>query len=490
MLQVFRQSCSKYTLRFILLLFCVVFVRHYELAQKSFWLDETFTLLRSTPQPFPNFLREVQFDNHPPLYYFCVMKWRQLWNFQTVLQEDYWIRWLSVLFGLGAYGLLYWIAKENLTAPELFWALLLFALSPLHIFYAQEARHYSMSVFLALLQHLSFLKLITRSKSDSLRSVFVWAFLYLSSLTLGFYCFLYLLFVVPGHFILMAEKTYRKGQFWTFKEIFGCWILAFVLFLPWFYGVVLEKTQTFGHFQSSSFIYENHSFANAFSMLFSGFFFSEFPVYSRTLLIVLFGYGMALILIYLGWKNRLGFFLISLFLPFFCLLILPFKPHQFDPKHLLFATPFAFLLLSKLQSSVLGRLLLVFVVCLEILGLAEYFHPQSQKENWKAVAQQVKSVLTSESVVVVNPVQFIFSLQRYLGVPPYPLTLVGYRGSQDEIRIASLLKETSQVIWIQAENPVSVPYPIQPALLRPYQEISSFETHGYFGTIWISVFQK
>lgn len=486
---VFFRFFSKRFAGFFIVFLLATLLRHHALTQKSFWLDETFTLLRSTPQPFSNFFREVQLDNHPPLYYFCVLQWRKLLSFDNVSSEDYGVRWLSVVFSLASLGLFYALGKKRFSPKEQFWALTLFAFSPLHLLYAQEARHYSMSVFFALLQHWSFLKLLERPESVSPRFILRWSFLYTFSLVGGFYCFLYLLFVLPIHFLFWGEKAHRQRSYRVYPEIIWSWIVALLLFSPWLYYVVFEKAKTFASFRASTFIYENHSLSETFWRLFAGFFSWEHPIFSGMTLFI--GYGILGLMLFLGWKYRLGFSLSALIVPFICLLLLPIKPHYFDPKHLLFATPFAFFILAKLETFSWGRVFLILLLGLELMGIVDYFHPKSQKENWSAVAQQVVEVAESHGLVVVNPIQFLFPLQRYLEpLLRHPLRIIGYQGAPDEMKLMSLFSNASQVIWIQAQNPVSTPYPILPALLQNYQEISSFETEGYFGTIWISVFQK
>lgn len=473
------------------LFFCLygTFLRSYQLSQKSFWLDESFTLLRTLPNhSFEQFFREVRLDNHPPFYYLVIWGWRCAHLPLTAVMEDFWVRLPSCFFSICTLFLLWNIGKRFLSSSENLWALALFASSPLYILFAQEARNYACAVCLALLSHLSFLHLWEPSPQASWSQKRFWYSTYFLSLLLGFYCFLYLLFVPLSHFIFLWGT---KRERWTFSTylFWGLpWLGSFLLFLPWLLGVVVEKAEKFSSFQASAFIYENHRLSHTFLSLFSGYFFLSpsctlelVPFYG----LIVFGYGLFFVGIYFVFKYRFFFFGAMLYLPFLFLFILPIKPHQFDPKHLLFALPFFFLILSLWTRSRWGKYGLGMLLFIQIVFLWIYYQPQTQKEDWRAASKTVSELVVPETVVVLNPAQFLFAFKRYFPAMNVPVSILGYSGTKEDLKLRLSFQEAQQVIWINAENPVSKPFPIPPLLLKNFQETSSFQIEGDFGTIWL-----
>lgn len=101
-----------------------------------------------------------RFDQHPPLYYFLLNHW-------AALQGDSpnAVRLLSALFGAGAIPLVYLTGKRLAgTAVGMAGATIL-ALSPFHIFLAQEARPYTLLAFNSAAALYALVRLLTDARS-------------------------------------------------------------------------------------------------------------------------------------------------------------------------------------------------------------------------------------------------------------------------------------------------------------------------------------
>jgi hypothetical protein len=137
-------------------------LRVYGLARQSAWADEITTLVIADPaNPFARFWHLVLSDTHPPLYYLFMRWW-----FAVFGESDLIARTPSLIFGILAVG-----AAALAFRPDRFRArlatMLLIALSPGAIEYAQEARSYSLLLFLAtLITGLCFRIVAGRSESD------------------------------------------------------------------------------------------------------------------------------------------------------------------------------------------------------------------------------------------------------------------------------------------------------------------------------------
>ena len=129
-------------------------LRLYLIADKSLWLDESFSIWMGR-QPLGAMWRYlVQLDQHPPLYYTLLHFWMWLGDGELI------VRGFSALWGILTLPVLYAIgARVGGRALGLLAALIL-ALSPLHIQYAQDARMYAMLTFSASMALLCMVRLL------------------------------------------------------------------------------------------------------------------------------------------------------------------------------------------------------------------------------------------------------------------------------------------------------------------------------------------
>lgn len=119
---------------------------------QSLWLDESIGAWAvknfSYQEVLNNFLLS---DNHPPLYYLLLKFWTAVFGFSEIS-----LRMPSVIFGVGTIYYTFLIAKSLFGKQDgnsFFYypliASLFLATSPLHVYYSQEARMYSMAAFFA-----------------------------------------------------------------------------------------------------------------------------------------------------------------------------------------------------------------------------------------------------------------------------------------------------------------------------------------------------
>ncbi|MEB3360090.1 MAG: glycosyltransferase family 39 protein [Synechococcales bacterium] len=226
------------------------------LEEKFFWVDEVHTTIRISGytkeavtdaifqgQPIPvASLRQYQRPNpqkdlgdvlnalaqhpeHPPLYYLMARLWVQL----GALGGDPgigWLRHLSVGWGLLALPAVYWLCWElfssHLVASL---ALMVVAVSPLHIFYAQEAREYSLWTVTILAASAALLRALGHPNRQT------WS-LYGLTLVLGLYTHLLFGLVAIAHGIYLVALGYWRQP--AIRRGYGRVLaIAFLAFLPW-----------------------------------------------------------------------------------------------------------------------------------------------------------------------------------------------------------------------------------------------------------------
>lgn len=117
-------------------------LRLFMLDKQGMWLDETFSVWLANQHVREMLQWIVEIDQHPPLYYLLLHGW-------VARSGDtaYYVRLLSVLFGVATIPVIYLIGKR-LSSPVVgLAAAVLLAFSPFHIRFAQEARMYTLLTF-------------------------------------------------------------------------------------------------------------------------------------------------------------------------------------------------------------------------------------------------------------------------------------------------------------------------------------------------------
>ena len=168
---------------------------------------------------------------HPPLYYVMLRLWVQIFGDSATG-----IRSLSAVISLLIFPCVYWLCLELFESHLVGWvAIALFAVSPLQLYFAQEARQYGLWMVEILLSSIALLRSI---RLGNLRN---WIG-YSLALTLGLYTHLFTILVAIAHGIyVLIQQQFR------FTKVLGIYLIAtvvaFVLFYPWLI-VILSHIQT------------------------------------------------------------------------------------------------------------------------------------------------------------------------------------------------------------------------------------------------------
>jgi len=136
-------------------------LRLYHLNTQSLWYDEGFSVYLAHMSP-GEIVNQTAADIQPPLYYLLLHGWIELFG-----DDEPVVRSLSLLFGVLTVPLIYGVAWQLFRSRLAgLLAALLLAVSPLHIWYGQETRMYTLLVFLCLLSSYFLLVLASRSQGE------------------------------------------------------------------------------------------------------------------------------------------------------------------------------------------------------------------------------------------------------------------------------------------------------------------------------------
>lgn len=249
----------------IALLTLAVIGRFAHLDRKVYWHDEAYTSTVITARPGRYFHQDL-FQNqvvkpadllayqqfvpgltltdmvvrkgtedvqHPPVYYILLRVWAQLWGTTPTITRGF-----SSLLSLLLFPALYWLCLELFESRLSGWvAIALFAVSPLHLVYAQEVREFELWTVLILVSSALLLRAIRAPSRQNWigygLSILVACYTALFSVFIAVGHFAYILVVDPDHHF---RQPFRVGA----RTISGLvtLLLVAVLFLPWLYFMI------------------------------------------------------------------------------------------------------------------------------------------------------------------------------------------------------------------------------------------------------------
>ncbi|HFD40415.1 MAG TPA: phospholipid carrier-dependent glycosyltransferase, partial [Anaerolineae bacterium] len=203
-------------------------LRLYRLDAQSLWYDEAFSAYLAAMSPAEITARTAA-DIQPPLYYYLLHGW-----IGWMGDDEIGLRSLSLLFGLLTVPLIYAVAVELFRSRLAgLLAALLLAVSPLHIWYGQEARMYTLLTFLGLLSGYLLLLLTGRELSRGKQAALWLAYALTGIAAIYTHYFAFFLLAFQGVYLLLAwwGRGFRPRSFLLGGAAAGLTIL--LAYLPW-----------------------------------------------------------------------------------------------------------------------------------------------------------------------------------------------------------------------------------------------------------------
>lgn len=216
-----------------ILIFAVALVlRVIGLGGQSYWVDEAYSI-HSAKLDRSLLWGDFVANLHGPLHAVILHNWAKLFGDSEVS-----FRLPSVLASLLTLPAL-WHLVRRLAGEKAAWvSVVALALAPMAVWYAQEARNYSMLLLFATLAFLTWLRLLEKPGSPGRIA------LHVLSLFLGFLSNLAALFIIPVQAFWLLGK--KKSQ-WA--ATLGVWVLLAILLLPWetrFYNTRVMESGVLG----------------------------------------------------------------------------------------------------------------------------------------------------------------------------------------------------------------------------------------------------
>lgn len=364
---------------------------------ESFWRDEAFTFLLAK-RNIVDLLFLTAKDFNPPFYYLIVHYWMKLFGSSEIS-----LRTISLIFyWLTIYYIFLFITDVMKIQSKRKWLyLFLVVLNPILLYYAFEARMYTMLAFFATLSFYSFFKKNYKT--------------FVVATVLGLYTHYFMTFVLLGELLFYYVTKKRKfDRVQLLKYIF-----PFLLFVPWIFFVLKVKnlnSQVFWIDKSTLVI-----FVQLIGIVYTGF--DNGLRFYQTAITPL-SIGLTFFLIIGMWhllkkeridKKLLLYFMIwSIGIPVTIVLISFFKP-IFFPRYVIFCSVGLVLLIIYILEHIHSTIRYLLLIVLLLLTIN--FHTQQindrKKSDLRTIFKEIKYLAKPIDVVYVTNELNFFAVQYY-----------------------------------------------------------------------------
>lgn len=204
---------------FVFIFLVHVFFKSLYLDYCGFWFDEVHCVFFSE-QHWGHIKHVAEWDINPPLYIYFTYIWRNLFGI-----SEYSIRFACVLFSSLAAGMVFIFSARFFNKATAFIATLIFSASSNILFYAHEARSYSLILFLVLCSSWFFLNLLEKKNTISIIFLGLINFLLIYTHYLIGFIFLFQWVIV----LLVFKKDFFKRIFYAYLITLGLCIWRFTV---------------------------------------------------------------------------------------------------------------------------------------------------------------------------------------------------------------------------------------------------------------------
>ncbi|UUX91328.1 glycosyltransferase family 39 protein [Methanoplanus endosymbiosus] len=376
-----------------------IILRLYNLSFNSLWLDEATTLNYARRSLFEIFESSIISEFHPPLFYWIE---HLMLNFG---ETEFILRFWPAVFGILAIPIFYLIGCEIKNREVGIISALLITISPFAIFYSQDARSYTMTLFFFSLSLLCYLYALKE------KNVKWWIIFGLTS-ALALWSHYYVIIgtgILMIHAIITNYKEFRNNK--SSCKIFLIGLLSFLIIsLPLIfvlyqrYLALSEKAPTSGilgiSLISASFEY-----------------FSGYNWYIAVMFILLFLIGTLYLM-----RENLSYSILILGLiivPLIFSVIISAKIPT-NPRYLIYLLPVFYIgiglsyvpLKNIIKNNKFIYVFMAFLILINIPFMATYYTGYS-KNDWKGFSENLNGITENGDIIVVIPGYMVQPLNYY-----------------------------------------------------------------------------
>jgi len=437
------------TLLFLIFILCLS-IRIAFITQKNLWFDEVFSWHLSL-NSFYEIIVRTSNDIHPPLYYFVLKIWNGVFG-DSVLS----MRFPSALFSSIAIFLIYPIARRILDPVNSLIVLILYSVSPLNLYYSQEARMAAMNMFLNICSVYFLIRLedkLSRKTNAFNNGMF---YLYIISTVAALYTHYF------SFFILAAEIIYLiclyRADFKKYIPYLAAYLGIGLLYLMWA-GIFVQQITRGQSWraQQTSFQVLNE-YTNYFKDLNFGLYYHYTNLTLIKYLTILLFLGVVIAVIGLFLKNKSGksdnsnaLILLLTIVPLVLAGITSFKQKVEFYRYLSILVPFILITLvygiSKWNNKLILYSFVGLFIASNIFGLCLHYSFTFKNDDYRALINKIDSNYMTGDRIYVEPHYYGWLIEYYNKQNNVPVKPAYIRYGWNEI-LDSINTQKPERFWV------------------------------------------
>lgn len=365
---------------------------------QSFWRDEAFSYLLAKKNLLDILVITAK-DFNPPLYYLVLHFWMKIFGSSEIA-----LRSLSLIFFWATIYIFFLFLNKILKIKSAWFTLtyLLFPVSnSLLLYYAFEARMYTMLAFFATTSFYAFYK-----------KNFI---LYILSTILGLYTHYFMIFVILTQLIFLFFSNKQKN---ISQLLITNYLIIFLLFFPWLIFVLIQKGDLFQPFWIEKM--NLRSFVSLLGAVYTGYE-PAFKFFDKSILKLSIAFVSLYVVGYLKinqekfTQKKLFYFLLiwGIGIPIIVGVISFFKP-LFLPRYLIFSTVgFLLLVIFIIETlPILPRLIILFLLFIVTINYHQLQIKHRKKADLRKTIKEIKFLAKKDDVLYVTS-ELDFHTARY-----------------------------------------------------------------------------
>jgi uncharacterized membrane protein len=422
--------------------------------QKNLWFDEVFSW-HLTLGSFYEIVVRTSADIHPPLYYFLLKIWSFVFGDSVIS-----LRLLSALFMSLAVFFIYPVSRRVLSSENSFFVLLLYCVSPLNVYYAQEVRMAAMNLFLNAGSVYFLLRLTDNCKEKipgfkaCMQDInFFWyVILTTSALYTHYFSF----------FILAAEISYviylNKTQIQKYYPYLTALCLVGIFYSLWLGTFIwhISKGQAWRVPQTLMQVLNEYS--NYFKDLNFGLYYhyTNLNLVKYTAIILSIGLLLAIIGLFFKRKSErydksIALIVLTTFVPLILAGIISYKQKVEFYRYLSILVPFILIVIvygiSKWNSKVLTLTVTGCFIAANIFGLNLHYSFEFKNDDYRSLIDQINSEYKAGDRIYVEPHYYRWFIEYYNKQNNIPVKPVFIRYGWGEV-MDSINVQKPERFWV------------------------------------------
>lgn len=450
-------------------LFCLS-IRIALLDQKNLWFDEVFSW-NITLTSFYEIVVRTTNDIHPPLYYFILKIWIFLFG-----DSIFTMRLLSAICTSLAVFFIFGISKRFLKASLTYIPVILYCISPLNLYYSQEARMSGMNLLFNIAAVYYFIRILEEEKplKELFKKPYFILFILFQSAALYTHYF--------SFFILAAEIIsliyHFKGAIRLYKPFLTAFSFVLAIYLVWIPPLMIHLKRGQGWRQKQNFAEVSNEVLNFIKDLSLGLYY-HYTNLNFIKIITYFLLGLALILLILSfikpkekWKVNfpviIGF---AFIIPVILAIIISFNQHIEFYRYLVILVPYLCIilvyLLSKIKIKFIYITLILVFSCINLFGISLHYKFDFKNDDYRQIIKDINSNYKDGEKIYVFP--------HYCG------WIIDYTRKQENLKIPKFVNH--QYGWDVLQDSLKTQNPSSFWLVMDYCDVDTTEFHNYVS--WI-----